>query len=232
MARVALSVAAALLLSCSSAPPVGPPAVPPATQPQGQAAHCDPSHAPAPPLQKLTRPDPTPVTVGQMTEEAAAAKRIFDYQRWHDAELLMRRVVDGLTDDDAGNREIAFYHLTIAQYQQGKIDEALVGFGALARDSAHLKHDAALTWLVRIYLTDGDVRALDQLALYVDELGGLCPMSVPACDAQIFALGSAAYHVGNFKRAVYFFREVPQNSPHASDAASCLATSEQRQLGG
>ena len=38
-----------------------------------------------------------PVTAGQMTEEAAQGKRLFDAERWSEAALVLKRVVDGET---------------------------------------------------------------------------------------------------------------------------------------
>src|SRR4051794_39535766 len=36
-----------------------------------------------------------PATAGQMTEEAAQGKRLFDAERWSEAALVLKRVVDG-----------------------------------------------------------------------------------------------------------------------------------------
>src|SRR5690606_42086875 len=47
-------------------------------------------------------PDQEPVSAGQMTEQAAAAKRLFDKERWPEAALALYRVVTGETGDDAG----------------------------------------------------------------------------------------------------------------------------------
>src|SRR5690242_14622286 len=44
-----------------------------------------------------------PVTAGQMTEEAAQAKRLFDGERWAEAAVILKRVFDGETGDDEGN---------------------------------------------------------------------------------------------------------------------------------
>src|SRR5438046_2041989 len=53
--------------------------------------------------------DEGPVTAGQMTEEAAQGKRLFDSERWSEAALILKRVVDGETGDDEGNKQIAQY---------------------------------------------------------------------------------------------------------------------------
>ena len=44
-------------------------------------------------------------SAGQMTEEAAAAKRLFDKERWAEAAVSLYRVVAGETGDDKGNQE-------------------------------------------------------------------------------------------------------------------------------
>src|SRR5689334_5063595 len=46
--------------------------------------------------------DSGPVTAGQMTEEAAQAKRLFDGERWAEAAVILKRVFDGETGDDEG----------------------------------------------------------------------------------------------------------------------------------
>ena len=43
-----------------------------------------------------------PVTAGQMTEQAAQAKRLFDAERWSEAALMLKSVVDSETGDDEG----------------------------------------------------------------------------------------------------------------------------------
>ena len=48
-----------------------------------------------------------------MTEEAAAAKKLFDRERWSEAALALYRVVDGETGDDPGNKQLAQYYLAI-----------------------------------------------------------------------------------------------------------------------
>ena len=44
-------------------------------------------------------------SAGQMTEEAAAAKRLFDKERWAEAATALFRVIAGETGDDPGNQQ-------------------------------------------------------------------------------------------------------------------------------
>src|SRR5262249_49359710 len=46
---------------------------------------------------KLEDEQEGPVTAGQMTEEAAQGKRLFDAERWSESALVLKRVVDGET---------------------------------------------------------------------------------------------------------------------------------------
>ena len=55
-----------------------------------------------------------PVAAGQMTEQAAAAKKLFDRERWSEAALALYRVVAGETGDDPGNQQLAQYYLAIS----------------------------------------------------------------------------------------------------------------------
>lgn len=87
---------------------------------------------------------------GQMTEEAAQAKRLYDSERWADARMLLDRVVRGDTGDDLGNRQIAEYHSAIASYRLEEHERALEQLSAIARSPNHLKHDDTLLWLVKL----------------------------------------------------------------------------------
>ncbi|HTN84706.1 MAG TPA: hypothetical protein VL242_13495, partial [Sorangium sp.] len=82
--------------------------------------------------------DAGPVTAGQMTEEAAQGKRLFDSERWSDAALQLKRVVDGDTGDDEGNRQIAQYHLAIALYRLQFYQASYAIFSQIADKPNHL----------------------------------------------------------------------------------------------
>ena len=91
-----------------------------------------------------------PVTAGQMTEEAATAKRLFDGERWSEAALGLYRVYKGETGDDPGNQQIAQYHLAIALYRL-KFYQASYGiFSEIADKPNHLKFGETLLWLSKL----------------------------------------------------------------------------------
>jgi tetratricopeptide (TPR) repeat protein len=91
-----------------------------------------------------------PVTAGQMTEEAAQAKRLFDAERWSEAALLLKRVVDGETGDDEGNKQIAQYHLAIALYRLQFYQASYAIFSEVADKTNHLKFNETLLWLSKL----------------------------------------------------------------------------------
>jgi len=94
--------------------------------------------------------DEGPVTAGQMTEEAAQAKRLFDAERWSDAALILKRVVDGDTGDDEGNKQIAQYHLAIALYRLQFYQASYAIFSQVADKPNHLKFNETLLWLSKL----------------------------------------------------------------------------------
>jgi tetratricopeptide (TPR) repeat protein len=94
--------------------------------------------------------DEGPVTAGQMTEEAAQAKRLFDAERWAEAALVLKRVVDGETGDDEGNKQIAQYHLAIALYRLQFYQASYGIFSEVADKQNHLKFNETLLWLAKL----------------------------------------------------------------------------------
>ena len=91
-----------------------------------------------------------PVTAGQMTEEAAQGKRLFDAERWSEAALVLKRVVDGETGDDEGNKQIAQYHLAICLYRLQFYQASYGIFSAIADKPNHLKFNETLLWLSKL----------------------------------------------------------------------------------
>lgn len=91
-----------------------------------------------------------PVTAGQMTEEAAQGKRLFDAERWSEAALVLKRVVDGETGDDEGNKQIAQYHLAIALYRLQFYQASYAIFSEIADKKNHLKFNETLLWLSKL----------------------------------------------------------------------------------
>lgn len=110
----------------------------------GQALPSEPpAPAPAPAIES------TPMA-GQMTEEAAQAKRLFDGEHWDKAVLALERVANGDTGDDEGNKQLAAYYRAIALLRLGRSQDSAVAFLDLAAKPNHLKHAETLLWLVKL----------------------------------------------------------------------------------
>jgi len=91
-----------------------------------------------------------PVVAGQMTEEAAQAKRLFDAERWAEAALALDRVQKGDTGDDEGNKQIAQYNLAIALYRLKLYQASYNIFSLVADNPNHLKFNETLLWLSKL----------------------------------------------------------------------------------
>ena len=167
--RKALVAAATCVLSLSLAsgsavaqgkkapakPPAG--AAKPGAKPAGgggdQAIELD---EPAPPQNGAAKPAPKaadmgpPPVAGQMTEQAAQAKRLFDGEKWGDAALALYRVHKGETGDDEGNKQLAQYHLAICLYRLKFYQGAYGIFSEIADKPNHLKFNETLLWLAKL----------------------------------------------------------------------------------
>jgi hypothetical protein len=94
--------------------------------------------------------DNSPPQAGQMTEQAAQAKRLFDGEKWSEAALALDRVRKGETGDDEGNKQLAQYHLSIALYRMKFYQAAYAIFSEIAEKPNHLKFNETLLWLSKL----------------------------------------------------------------------------------
>ncbi|HTM46522.1 MAG TPA: hypothetical protein VL137_16295 [Polyangiaceae bacterium] len=90
------------------------------------------------------------VAAGQMTQDAAAAKRLFDQQKWSDAALGFYRVVAGETGDDPGNQQLAQYYLAISLYRMKLYQASYALFSLISESKTHLKFRETLLWLAKL----------------------------------------------------------------------------------
>src|SRR5262249_8447057 len=91
-----------------------------------------------------------PVNAGQMTEEAATAKRMFDQERWSEAALGLYRVFHGDTADDEANRQIAKYGLGFRLHRLHFYQASYGIFSEIADKPNHLKFNETLLWLSKL----------------------------------------------------------------------------------
>ncbi|MSP25156.1 MAG: hypothetical protein EXR75_08325 [Myxococcales bacterium] len=161
--------------------------------------------------------DEGPVTAGEMTEAAAQAKRLFDQERWGEAAMMLKQVVDGESNDDAGNRQIAHYHLAIALYRLKFFQASYDIFRRVADNPNHLKFKETLLWLAKL---------ATQLPEPADIIGAVGKYSKDQVarfnnDQQRdlffqlnYLLGRSMYRQREFQQAIDLFSSVKKGSPY------------------
>ena len=87
---------------------------------------------------------------GQMTEQMAQAKRLFDAEKHVDAALLLDKVRKGETGDDEGNKQTAQYQLAITLYKLKLYQASYAIFSEIAEKPSHLKFNETLLWLAKL----------------------------------------------------------------------------------
>lgn len=161
--------------------------------------------------------DAGPVTAGQMTEQAAQGKRLFDSERWSDAALQLKRVVDGDTGDDEGNRQIAQYHLAIALYRLQFYQASYAIFSQIADKPNHLKFNETLLWLSKL------ATQLPEPADIIERVGKYKTEQIARFNNpqqrdlywQLnYLLGRYKYRNRNYEEAISLFAKVDPNSKY------------------
>ena len=158
-----------------------------------------------------------PVTAGQMTEEAAQGKRLFDAERWSEAALVLKRVVDGETGDDEGNKQIAQYHLAICLYRLQFYQASYGIFSAVADKPNHLKFNETLLWLSKL------ATQLPEPADIIERVGKYKTEQVARFNNpqqrdlywQLnYLLGRYKYRNRNYEEAISLFEKVDKKSKY------------------
>jgi tetratricopeptide (TPR) repeat protein len=160
---------------------------------------------------------PAAVTAGQMTEPAAAAKQMFDKEKWSEAAQALHRVVSGETGDDAGNKQLAEYYLAICLYRLKFYQASYAIFSVVADNPNHLKFKETLLWLAKLALQ------LPEPADIIERVGKYSDDQVARFDnAQQrdlywqlnYMLGRYKYRNRQYEEAIRLFQLVDRNSPH------------------
>jgi hypothetical protein len=140
--RCLFAFAALALVACGES---SPPKVP---SPLGSQFACQAPPAAAA-ADKAALPDRQPPKTERRTEEADAAMKEFERERWKTSIPLLERVAHGETKDDQGNQQIAEFYLGIALWHMKRYDESIAIFVKIAGDRNHTKNESAFVHLVR-----------------------------------------------------------------------------------
>ncbi|MFC1642762.1 hypothetical protein ACFL5O_08775 [Myxococcota bacterium] len=158
-----------------------------------------------------------PVIAGQMTAEAAKAKKLFDRERWSDAALSLYRVVSGDTGDDAGNKQLAEYYLAIALYRLKFYQASYSVFSVIADNQNHLKFKETLLWLAKL------ATQLPEPADIIERVGKYTDTEIARFDNEQqrnlywqlnYMLGRYKYRNRQYPEAVRLFNMVDRESEY------------------
>lgn len=172
--------------------------------------------------------DDGPVTEGAMSEAAAMAKRRFSEEKWAEAALLLQPVVDGETPDDAGNRQIAEYHLAISLNRLQLYQASYAVFRRIAAKANHLRRHETLAWLAKL-----DTQ-LPEPADIVATVGRYTRADIKRFDNEqqrpiysqlSYLMGKHRYRERRFQEAIELFAAVDASSRYAVKAQFSLGIS-------
>jgi hypothetical protein len=154
---------------------------------------------------------------GQMTEEAAAAKRLFDKDRYADAAVALYRVVAGQTGDDPGNQQLAQYYLAVSLYKLKFYQASYALFSLISMQKGHLKFNETLLWLAKLATQlpePADI--IERVGKYSDD--DIARFNNPQ-QKELFwqlnyMLGRYKYRNRQYEDAVRLFSKVETDSPY------------------
>jgi hypothetical protein len=154
---------------------------------------------------------------GQMTEEAAAAKRLFDKDRYAEAAVALYRVVAGETGDDPGNQQLATYYLSVSLYKLKFYQASYALFSMISMQKTHLKFRETLLWLAKLATQlpePADI--IERVGKYSDEEVARFnnPQQKELFWQLNYMLGRYKYRNRQYEDAVRLFQKVDQESPY------------------
>ena len=158
-----------------------------------------------------------PVTAGQMSEAAAAAKQLFDKERWNEAAQALHGVVSGETGDDPGNKQLAEYYLAIALYRLRFYQASYAIFSVIADNPSHLKFKETLLWLAKL------ATQLPEPADIIERVGKYTDEQVARFDNEQqrdlywqlnYMLGRYKYRNRQYEESIRLFQMVDRRSEY------------------
>jgi hypothetical protein len=200
-------------------PPAAKPSGKPAGKPPagGESIELDEPAAPTGSQPKAAASGGPAAVAGQMTEQAAQAKRLFDGEKWGDASLALYRVYKGETGDDEGNKQLSQYHLAISLYRLKFYQAAYGIFSEIADKPNHLKFNETLLWLAKL-ATD-----LPEPADIVERVGKYNDQAIEKFNNQNqrelywqlnYLLGRYKYRNRQYEDALRLFTKVDRQSKY------------------
>jgi len=91
-----------------------------------------------------------PPPAGPASEQAIAARRLFDAQRWSEAASALHDVASGKTPDTTPSVQFAEYELAIALYRMGLLQSSYGIFSSIADKPGHTERNETPLWLAML----------------------------------------------------------------------------------
>ena len=160
---------------------------------------------------KKEQADPEPVVAGEMTEQFASAKRLFDKKNWSEASIELFKVVSGDSGDDPGNQQLAQYYLAISLYHLKFYQASYSIFSLVAENKNHLKFRETLLWLSKLATQlpePADI--IERVGQYSDsEIARFQNAQQMELYQQLnYLLGRFRYRKGDYEDAIRLFAKV------------------------
>jgi TolA-binding protein len=169
------------------------------------------SNAPAP----KAAPKPPPEE-GPPSEALSNALRLYQDDRHQEAAVQLQRIVEGDTQDSAGNQQKAQFFLGKSLYHLGYYQSSLAIFDEISQQgTGHLFFDQALQWLAQL------ASQLPEPAGIIEKVGRYELSQIeqfnngegkPIYAQLLYLLGRSKYSQGEFEQAISLFEQVPSSS--------------------
>src|SRR4029079_5748851 len=151
------------------------------------------------------------------TEAAAAAKQLFDKEKWSEAAQALHRVVSGETGDHAGNKQLAEYYLAICLYRLKFYQASYAIFSVIADNPNHLKFKETLLWLAKLALQLPEpADTIERVGKYTDEQVARFnnPQQRELYWQLNYLLGRYKYRNRNYEEAISLLEKVDKKSKY------------------
>lgn len=166
---------------------------------------------------EATVADLTPPEKGEPTADLRAALQLYSASRFPEAAMALQRVVDGETDDDAGNVQLAEFTLAKTMYSMRFYQSALALFDEITiAATGHHHFDESLQWLAQL------ATQLPEPAGITERIGRYPLARIETFDTPenqqlynhlLFLMGRHLYNEGDFESAAEFFGKIGETSP-------------------
>jgi len=153
---------------------------------------------------------------GPPSETLANGLRLYQGKRYPEASVQFQRVIEGETQDAAGNKQKAQFFLAKSLYQLQYYQSALAIFDEISQlGKGHLFYDQTLQWLAQL------ATQLPEPAGIIEKVGRYDVAAIeqfnqgegkPFYAQLLYLQGRSKYAQGEFEQAISLFEKVPSSN--------------------